>query len=289
MNASIFYFAHTEFELLSFQALASAQSPKNRFGWNGIFAWKPLRLRKDAACCFCVGAAERLPDYGRITGKVMRAGILIVGSLLWDEESERPPWRQSRLVMDRAVHVKVPIRYGRLSKKRGKTFTMTFAADSDPLGQGVLVPCRASPSNVAELAAEAEALWKAEHSSAKAGSIAAAWGCVGALFHGDLATSADWSREWAERKVLSIPPVDSNGLLSIPWPSMVDGTAAGVDIVLATATEAEVPSPDPERIAKAWTSQDKGCERYFFQNVKHGIRTPDDLAIWLRIREIRPD
>lgn len=219
----------------------------------------------------------------------MRAGILIIGSLLWDEESGRPEWRQSRLVMDRAVHVKVPIRYGKRSITRGNTFTMTFAADDIRLGQGVLVPCRASPSGVADLAAEAEALWKAEDCSAKTGSIAAGWGCVGALFHGDRAISADWSRAWAERKVSPIPPVDSNGSLGIPWPSMLDGTAVDVDIVLATATEAEVPSPDPERIAKAWTDQDKGFERYFFQNVKHGVRTPDDFAIWLRIREIRPD
>ena len=170
---------------------------------------------------------------------------------------------------------------------------MTFAADGIPLGQGVLVPCRASPSNVAELAAEAEALWKAEHCSAKAGSIAAAWGCVGALFHGDRAISADWFRSWAEHFMLKtaspVSPVDSNGLLSIQWPSMADGTAATVDAVLATATKAEVPIPDPKSIAEAWTGQYNGHEQYFFQNVKHGIRTPDDHVIWLRIQEIRPD
>jgi hypothetical protein len=218
----------------------------------------------------------------------MRAGILIIGSLLWDEESGRPEWRQSRLDMDCAVHVKVPIRYGRRSTKRGKTFTMTFAGDGDPSGQGVLVPCRANLSDIAALAAEAEALWKAEHCSAKAGSIAAAWGCVGALFPGNLATSADWSRSWVERKVSPIPPVGSNGLLSIRWPSMVDGTAAGMDVVLAAATKGDVPSPDPKSIAEGWTGQDDGNEQYFFQNVKHGIRTPDDLAIWRRIEEIQP-
>ena len=223
----------------------------------------------------------------------MRAGILIVGSLLWDEKPGRPAWRQSRLVMERAVRVKVPIRYGRLSKKRGKTFTMTFAADGDPSGQGVLVPCRASPSNVAELAAEAEALWKAEDCSAKTGSIAAAWGCVGSLFHNDFATRADWSRAWAEHFVLKtaspVSPVDSNGLVGIPWPSMANGAVAAVDAVLATATKAEVPIPPPEDIADAWIRQDDEHERYFFQNVKHGIRTPEDLAIWRRIQAIRRD
>ena len=40
--------------------------------------------------------------------------------------------------------------------------------------------------------------------------------------------------------------------------------------------------------ADAWVSQLEGHENYFFNNVKHGIRTPDDLAIWRRIEDRSP-
>jgi|SRR3990170_7778359 len=49
----------------------------------------------------------------------MRAGILIIGSLLWDN-CQRDAWRRSRLCVDRAVHVKAPIYYGRRSNSRGQ-------------------------------------------------------------------------------------------------------------------------------------------------------------------------
>jgi hypothetical protein len=42
----------------------------------------------------------------------MRAGIRIIGSLLWDND-KRSAWRKSRLCMDEEVLVKAPIRYGR--------------------------------------------------------------------------------------------------------------------------------------------------------------------------------
>ncbi len=32
-----------------------------------------------------------------------------------------------------------------------------------------------------------------------------------------------------------------------------------------------------------------GYERYFFENVRHGIRTPEDLNIWRRIAERSPE
>ena len=38
----------------------------------------------------------------------------------------------------------------------------------------------------------------------------------------------------------------------------------------------------------AWISQDQGHELYFFENVRHGIRTPDDLLIWKRIENAKP-
>ncbi len=34
--------------------------------------------------------------------------------------------------------------------------------------------------------------------------------------------------------------------------------------------------------------QEEGQERYFFENVRHGIRTTEDGAIWKRSQQYRP-
>lgn len=77
-------------------------------------------------------------------------------------------------------------------------------------------------------------------------------------------------------------------LLDINWPRRLDGQALELDMLLATATEVASPLPTPEQVAKAWIAQRGGHERYFFENVRHGIRTPEDLAIWRCIVQQRP-
>jgi hypothetical protein len=169
---------------------------------------------------------------------------------------------------------------------------MTFAS-AGSLGQGVLVPFRTSLADVSTLVTEAEELWKAEKPGAEDGSIAASWGCVGVAFR-DQSASVDWLRAWNEhfrRKaspVPPVPPVTSDGLLRIPWPAVVDGSATDVELLLATATKAGAAVPLADEVADAWIGQDDGHERYFFENVRHGIRTPEDGLIWRRIEEKKP-
>ena len=67
-----------------------------------------------------------------------------------------------------------------------------------------------------------------------------------------------------------------------------DGKAADVDVILATATRANTTNWRIEDVADAWIGQNEGHERYFFENVRHGIRTPEDLLIWRRIEEKKP-
>lgn len=219
----------------------------------------------------------------------MRCGILIVGSLLWDDREKRIEWR-ARLGIDQAVRVNVPIRYGRRSDNRGKTFTMTFQA-GDARGVGFLIPCLASIQTVAGLVEEAEALWEAEDLNASPHSISANWGCVGSLFHKDN-TPADWATHWADHfcnRASPTTPVDAKGVLDIPWPMNADdGSPADVDVILGAATKAEGALPTAADVADAWVEQDKGYERYFLENVRRGIRTPDDGAIWQRIEDKRP-
>lgn len=219
----------------------------------------------------------------------MRAGILIIGSLLWDSAPNRDDWRKSHLQIGERMFVKTPIRYGRRSQKRCNTFTMTFGYDN---GQAVLVPCTAKIKDVAGIVEEAKHLWKAEDHNSPAKTIGKRWGCVGAMFRSE-STSADWRKEWAEHfretKTPLTLPVNSDGILVVPWPMRSeDGTSADMDVILATATEAEPTRPTHTDIADAWLVQHGGHERYFFENVRHGIRTREDGLIWRRIKEQAP-
>ncbi|WP_145976162.1 hypothetical protein [Nitrospira moscoviensis] len=146
---------------------------------------------------------------------------------------------------------------------------------------------------MAALIAEAEALWKAEWCKASPGQIGSSWGCVGVSFRAG-AELAGWLQPWADhfdaKTSAAITPVDRNGLLQIPWPTTtLDGAPAAADLILATATKAEKQCPSVEDVAEAWLKQNNGYERYFFENVRHGIRTPDDGLIWSRIKEQNPD
>ncbi|WP_411857810.1 hypothetical protein [Roseiflexus sp.] len=60
-----------------------------------------------------------------------------------------------------------------------------------------------------------------------------------------------------------------------------------MDVILATATRANTEQPTVNEIADAWIKS-CGYERYFFENVRHGIRTPEDVRIWRRIEERSP-
>jgi hypothetical protein len=215
----------------------------------------------------------------------VRAGILLVGSLLWGTDGSRRAWRELRLSIPDAIAVDVPIRYGRRSATRGNTFTMTISSDG-PMGRALVAPCRIALSKPSALVAEAEALWKAEQSSAPPRAIGAPWGCVGALFR-DQETTSELAGTWIDhfRGIAQVPtsPVDSDGLLSISWPAETK-----LDVILATATKAEDTVPSAARVADLWIDQDEGHERYFFENVKHGIRTADDEAIWQRIERAMP-
>jgi hypothetical protein len=63
-----------------------------------------------------VAAAVELLRLRRSEPVPLNAGILIIGSLLWD--AERKGWRDARLEMPTAATVTAPIRYGRLSGTR---------------------------------------------------------------------------------------------------------------------------------------------------------------------------
>jgi hypothetical protein len=216
----------------------------------------------------------------------LRCGILIVGSLLWDEEDEhRNIWRESRLDLTAKQFVSAPIRYGRKSATWSGAFTMILDQNS-ACGRGLLVPCKSQISSFEQLVEEVQWLWSAESRKEPSSKFHAKWGCIGALFATN-ANNSDIHKKWKiyfeKEEPTSLPAIDREGTLNMPWPrTQQEALVEDFDIILATATMPD-PSerqPSAQRIAEAWISQNDGSERYFFENVKNGIRTQDDLDIW---------
>jgi hypothetical protein len=227
----------------------------------------------------------------------LNAGILIIGSLLWDLERGRPAWRDERLEIASAQTVTAPIRYGRLSdKRRGYTYTMVFSRLAET-GRAKVVRCRHSVSTADDLIAEAEALWKAEQSDAAPGRIGDYWGCVALLCNPDRKVPEDLRKRWAER--VGLEPdygnvtqtedegrlIDENGLLLIDWPICLDtGQLVQHDLLLVTANDPRINAASPnyptvERIASAWNAAAIRHAEYFWKNVENGIRTFQDDEI----------
>ncbi len=224
----------------------------------------------------------------------LNAGILIIGSLLWDER--RRPWREARLDMDSAQTATAPIRYGRLSESRGKTYTMVFSRLCAG-GHAKVLRCTRGVSTPADLIAEAEALWKAEQPGADTGRIAVNWGCVALLCNPAQKSPEDILQGWADR--VGREPgyghmsqtqeegalVSEKGLLQIDWPHLVeDGTPLQLDLLLATANDPEITAASPsypsaQTIADAWNAAASKHAEYFWKNIDNGIRTFQDDEI----------
>ncbi len=219
----------------------------------------------------------------------MRVGVLIIGSLLWDTDPSRVAWRASRLALDRAQHVRASIAYRKRSRSWQGAFTMTLVSPGDA-GRAVLVACSTEPLDADGLFQEARELWRAERRSASAGPLASDWGCVGAAFRVESGSDpilTSWTQRFRQEVSAPLPPVDRRGVLGIPWPVRIeDDQPVDFDVVLATATEQSPPTPTPEVIADAWLQQTAGAEKYLFENVRHSIRTAEDLRIWQRIEAV---
>ena len=226
----------------------------------------------------------------------LRCGVLIIGSLFWQAGSGgcRKNWRANRLDLSAKQIVSAPIRYGRKSKTWGNAFTMILDSNSAD-GQGLLVPCKAHICSFDQLVEEVEWLWAAEANKAcRTKKFHKKWGCVGAHFGQDAIAAGihdKWRIHFQSAKPAPLPAIDCVGKLNVPWPSTLQGEPVKeFDIILATATmpEPKDDRPDAQQIAKGWICQNGGHERYFFENVRHGIRTQEDLDIWTAINEQGP-
>lgn len=224
-------------------------------------------------------------------------GILIVGSLYWDTHCNRTKWRHERLEIGASQGVVVPIRYGRRSQSRGKSYTMVFSrsllSDWDSMGKAVVVPCKRSVCCIKDFLQEAEALWAAERNvTTSNGRISADWGAVAVALNPDHTIPEEFLEGWHARvseetnygqfdKAAGEEPIfNKKGILEIPWPKCSDGAPLQVSALLATATNPTLINgkyATPRQIAAAWTT-DSGSKyvEYFWKNRESAINTFQD-------------
>lgn len=222
--------------------------------------------------------------------------ILTIGSLLWSQEDPRPSWRRDRLAEDGKTRVRVPIRYGRWSKKSGYTMVFSCGLALKQCGWALAVPCRAAVDRFPQLAEEAEALWAAERKCSKPCGLAADWGAVALLSNPSQTGLDSLTAEWSARVATEhdiykqFPAVDGEvaavtpgGLLAIQWPETESGMPLEVDLLLATPTVPRDPDDNrayasPRQIATTFqNASDK--RRYFDETRKVGISTAFDDEI----------
>lgn len=225
-----------------------------------------------------------------------RGGVIIIGSLLWDN-ALRHEWRRSSLeALERKIPVSVRIRYGRESgKPRRHTYTMIFSNHpTTGLGQGWIVGLRQKIDNKETLREQAIALAKAEGIwTEQQRYLAKDWGAVGLLAN-ENKTSADWIKlNW--RQVFrenrceqahcqfnysrysidnELPVINEDGFLQIDWPAEADD----FDFLIATPT-----APRPRTALTARIIADRMIEQnyriYFDTNRSSNITTFQDDEI----------
>jgi hypothetical protein len=235
----------------------------------------------------------------------LSVGILIIGSLYWDDEGGRDRWRRWRINAERKWTVKAPIRYGRQSDKRGKTYTMVFSqlAPSE-FGHALVAECRRSIRVEDDLIAEAKWLWAAEkkevpltENGALPSSIAEGWGSVALLLRPGGCVQSPL-QALVKRSVSNVPQqlldrwsqissqrdddlmITDRGILDIGWPHQTDGGGpVPLDILMATTNRPTGRGiPDAQSIADAWNAR-PNFRNYFDANQETGILTFQDSDI----------
>jgi len=223
----------------------------------------------------------------------MNGGVLIIGSLLWDQSDQRVQWRQT-LDLASKSKIPVPIRYGRISSSRKNTYTMVYSNSVPEHGKAYIVPFADSITCFEDLKDQAIALSYAEGISSERypNRLAATWGAIGIKFHvdhSDNSIAGEWRDEL--RNMASFDPtkyavgeespaITEDGILNFDF-QLPDG----IDYVLGTPVVPNIESyPSPEQIVQAIADSCPPYEEYIRENIRHGIEEPSHT----RLVELRP-
>ena len=226
------------------------------------------------------------------------AGILIIGSLLWDREEIGNNGATSASTCNQSELVSAPIRYGRRSgERRGYTYTMVFSR-SAPAGRARVVRCSHPITSADDLTTEALRLWEAERAlQGHRENRNKRWGCVALLRNPGREIPEELLRAWGQRverergygNVRQMADegvlISHDGMLQIDWPRCIAGGApVDLDLLLVTANDPTLTGtplsyPTVETIVSAWNGAAPEHAEYFWKNTHHGIATFQDDEI----------
>jgi len=232
----------------------------------------------------------------------LNGGVLIVGSLYWDDIKIRADWRASYL-SDKAIVVPAPIRYGRISNKRNCTFTMVFSTEcneNEKLGTGIFLPFIKTPVNIQIINEQAYWLMKAERERRNVDNIRFFWdwGTLGICVNPELLIEGtikneqtkfllqEWSKKFTGfvpdnyRVGKDNPIIDENGILNVGWSEAL----GEYDFFIATATISGL-KEYPSEINIADRMLINGYDEYFKRNMLHSITTFQDEKIKALLEE----
>jgi len=226
-----------------------------------------------------------------------KGGVIIIGSLLWEDTPIRYKWKTLNLESVYTKHfVPVPIRYGRQSSSRSDTYTMIFSNHiSTQQGQAYILGFKDDIKNANNLQSQAFALGAAEGFwTTESPSINKSWGTVGLLVNPKIDTkdkkNADVVRNWWTKLYQTysktfdhlqyrideseMPVIDKDGFLQIPWTTEMDD----FDFLIATPV---VPRPKRLLTSKEIAEQmiAKNYRTYFDKNRENDIQTFQDIEI----------
>lgn len=241
----------------------------------------------------------------------IKGGVLIIGSLLWqnhlnsdNEDNIRKLWRDRHLLMKQRIMVKIPIRYGRLSK-RDNIYTMVFSNSCarNKKGTGYFIPFKKTPiSDFSDLLNEAREISIAEGmkgcflSKMKDDNV---WCVLGILMNPkiDKEIENNLLRSWTgniegqgefDPQDFKIghekTSIHKTGKLNIDWPISLDKRNNEIlnsyDFIIATATR---PTDYPTIETLKVKVEDDKSRYYFIENYNSGITTFQDIEVINRI------
>jgi len=237
----------------------------------------------------------------------LKGGALLIGSLFWqDDRNEeegkkaRKSWRDNSLQIEKAIDVKVPIRYGRFSGKaelNNQTYTMVYDNKLSPHQYGT---AKAVPFQKLHYTSADNIIEEAFRMSAVEGKFCnyfikdlptdCAWCIIAILFNPQTVPDyikteilGHWKEEMIKNKrghyllqrEYELFSLKASGELAIPWPKEADG----FDFLMSAATRPQLRKGiqilnEPE--IALFVHQ----REYFEANRKHGIKTyQDDIII----------
>ncbi len=236
---------------------------------------------------------------------IMKGGVLIIGSLLWDQHQEknlnaRKNWRAKRLKFNKRIHVFAPIRYGRISGKG--VYTMVFselAEINNNWGTIYFVPFKKEINSFQGIFNQARYLSNAEGADDKnlVKGNGKKWCVIGILFNptfdkerkmillnkfqqklNEENLNDEYSKFCISPEVSILSP---QGEININWPKATNPkNQEGLnlyDFIIATCPQQNLESyPDAATIKTAVLND---ARNYFYNNILNGITTFQDREI----------